>query len=467
MQFIYKLSLIAVAVTLTACSNTEVDLHSQIDLPANFEQTGNGTGTADVSRWWRQWHDPQLTRLIEQGLRNNLDIAMARSRLNEAQANTAYTEADKGPQVSGSGRIGGSRSRLINSPLTGENDTSSGNNQYAGITASWELDFFGKKRSDADAAKAAETAVQNQIYATRMLIAGQIAENYFNIFALQQQNAVLNQSVKVLSRLRNYVQGRFNAGQANANDVLQVENRLTAVQAQQATLNSQIAANERAIAVLTGQTPQGFRINKNGNPLVTLPSPPAGMLPGDLLNRRPDLRVDRAQIQAAAAKLASAKADLYPRFDIQFMGGTGRIEINSDISELKGWTGLLSGGLSVPIFTNGRIQANIDAADARLKTALLQYDKTLIQALADVDNAYQAQYALNRQAELQQSAVKKAQVSAANAEKLFKYGDKNLDNALTERLNALDYQNQLIQVRLNRAKNLVNLYKALGGGWQE
>lgn len=465
MQFIYKFSLIAAAVTLIACAHTDVDLNSQIKLPAGFEQTDKGSGSADISQWWQQWHDPQLSRLIEQGLRSNLDIAMARSRLAEAQANTAYTEADKGPKVSGDGRAGGSRSHIINSPLTGENNTSWANNQYAGIVASWELDFFGKKRSDADAAKASEIAVQNQIYATQIMIAGQIAENYFNIFALQQQNAVLNQSLSVLSRLRNYAQGRFNAGQANANDVLQVENRLTAVQAQQATLNSQIAANERAIAVLTGQTPQGFRIDKNGDPLVSLPNPPAGVMPSDLLDRRPDLRINRAQIQAAAAKLASAKADLYPRFDIQFMGGTGRIEVNSDISDLKGWTGLLSGGFSVPIFTNGRIQANIDAADARLKTALLQYDKTLIQSLADVDNAYQAQYALNRQAELQQSAVKKAQVSASNAEKLFKYGDKNLDNALTERLNALDYQNQLIQIRLNRAKNLVSLYKALGGGW--
>ena len=95
MQFIYKFSLIAAAVTLIACAHTDVDLNSQIKLPAGFEQTDKGSGSADISQWWRQWHDPQLSRLIEQGLHSNLDIAMARSRLAEAQANTAYAEADQ------------------------------------------------------------------------------------------------------------------------------------------------------------------------------------------------------------------------------------------------------------------------------------------------------------------------------------------------------------------------------------
>lgn len=172
-------------------------------------------------------------------------------------------------------------------------------------------------------------------------------------------------------------------------------------------------------------------------------------------------------MQAYVAKLASAKADLYPRFDIQFLGQTGRIDLSTDIPDLKGWGNLLNVNLNIPIFTNGRIQANIDAADARLKTALLQYDKALLQSLADVDNSYQAQAALNRQTHLLQTAYQQAQKQAGNAEKLFQYGEKTLDNALTARLIALDYQNRLVQSRLAGAKNLINLYKALGGGWQE
>ena len=206
----------------------------------------------------------------------------------------------------------------------------------AGISASWELDFFGKKRSDRDAAQAAAQGVQQQVYAAQMLVSGQIAENYANIAALRQQNDLLKQQEKHLLQLKRYAQGRFNAGQANANDVLQIESQINAVQAQSSTLEAQIAGNERAIAVLIGKPPQGFHITKSAvDFLGVLPPAPQGVLPGDILERRPDLRAYKAQVQAYAAKLASAKADLYPRFDIQFLGQTGRIDLNTDIPDFS------------------------------------------------------------------------------------------------------------------------------------
>ena len=464
-----KLTLIAMFIALTGCT-TNVDLSSKVAIPAQFEQTQNAAtskNATEISRWWQNWHDPQLTQLIEQGLKNNLDIEIAKARLLEAQAMSQYTQADLGPKVGGQGTAGLMHTHVEN-PLTHRSYDREGNIQLAGISASWELDFFGKKRSDRDAAQAATQGVQQQVYTAQMLVSGQIAENYANIATLRQQNDLLKQQEKHLLQLKRYAQGRFNAGQANANDVLQIESQINAVQAQSSTLEAQIAGNERAIAVLIGKPPQGFHITKSAvDFLGVLPPAPQGVLPGDILERRPDLLVYKAQVQAYAAKLASAKADLYPRFDIQFLGQTGRIDLSTDIPDLKGWGNLLNVNLNIPIFTNGRIQANIDAADARLKTALLQYDKALLQSLADVDSSYQAQAALNRQTHLLQTAYQQAQKQAGNAEKLFKYGEKTLDNALTARLTVLDYQNRLVQSRLAEAKNLINLYKALGGGWQE
>ena len=463
-----KLTLIAMFIALTGCT-TNVNLSSKVEVPTQFEQTQNAAiskNAIEISRWWQNWHDPQLTQLIEQGLKNNLDIEIAKARLLEAQAMSQYTQADLGPKVGGQGTAGLMHTHVEN-PLTHRSYDREGNIQLAGISASWELDFFGKKRSDRDAAQAAAQGVQQQVYAAQMLVSGQIAENYANIAALRQQNDLLKQQEKHLLQLKRYAQGRFNAGQANANDVLQIESQINAVQAQSSTLEAQIAGNERAIAVLIGKPPQGFRIVKSAvDFLGVLPSAPQGVLPGEILERRPDLRAYKAQVQAYVAKLASAKADLYPRFDIQFLGQTGRIDLSTDIPDLKGWGNLLNVNLNIPIFTNGRIQANIDAADARLKTALLQYDKALLQSLADVDSSYQAQAALNRQTHLLQTAYQQAQKQASNAEKLFKYGEKTLDNALTARLTVLDYQNRLVQSRLAEAKNLINLYKALGGGWQ-
>lgn len=454
-----KLTLIAMFIALTGCT-TNVDLSSKVAIPAQFEQTQNAAtskNATEISRWWQNWHDPQLTQLIEQGLKNNLDIEIAKARLLEAQAMSQYTQADLGPKVGGQGTAGLMHTHVEN-PLTHRSYDREGNIQLAGISASWELDFFGKKRSDRDAAQAATQGVQQQVYTAQMLVSGQIAENYANIAALRQQNDLLKQQEKHLLQLKRYAQGRFNAGQANANDVLQIESQINAVQAQSSTLEAQIAGNERAIAVLIGKPPQGFHITKSAvDFLGVLPPAPQGVLPGDILERRPDLLVYKAQVQAYAAKLASAKADLYPRFDIQFLGQTGRIDLSTDIPDLKGWGNLLNVNLNIPIFTNGRIQANIDAADARLKTALLQYDKALLQSLADVDSSYQAQAALNRQTHLLQTAYQQAQKQAGNAEKLFKYGEKTLDNALTARLTVLDYQNRLVQSRLAEAKNLINL----------
>ncbi|HBO37349.1 MAG TPA: hypothetical protein DD638_01665, partial [Pasteurellaceae bacterium] len=398
---------------------------------------------------------------------HNLDVESAKSRLQEAQANSQYADADLGPSISAMGVTGALRSQT-DRLFTTERATSTANMRLGSVTASWEIDFFGKKQSDADAAQSMVLSAREQIFAAQMLVASQIAENYFNIFALQQQHSILKQYENTLQQLKHYIQGRFRAGQANANDILEVEHRISTIQARQATLDNQMATHQRSIAVLIGKTPQGFNIAKTvTNPLNRLPAEPKGTIPSDLLSRRPDLRSSQYYIQAQAAKLASAKADLYPRFDIQFIGQTGRINLDTNIPDLKGWAGLVSAGINVPIFTNGRIQANIDAADARLKNALLQYDKALLQALADVDNSYQAQYALNNQMQLIQTADQQAKSQASNAEKLFRYGEKTLDNVLTAKLIALDYQEQLIQIKLNRAKNLVSLYKALGGGWSD
>ena len=152
------------------------------------------------------------------------------------------------------------------------------------------------------------------------------------------------------------------------------------------------------------------------------------------------------------------------RFSITFLG-LGTIGIDGERS-LSGWGSLLSLGLQVPLLTNGRIQANIDAADARLKTALLQYDRTLLQALAEVDTAYHNQDALVRQNALLAQAHRQTDKQAADAEKLFRYGGKTLDNALNARLYEIQAQENLIAARLARAQTLVGLYKALGGGWQ-
>ena len=477
----WSFSLMA-ACTLAACQNTTVPLDGRIEVPPQFSQTEAARGSVDIGRWWQSWHDPVLSALVEQGLQQSPDVQIAVSRLNEARATGRMARADLGPRAGLSGSAGivrgeidnplnGTRALLGQFPQTGaladSRQSVKGNSLLGGASASWEPDIFGGKRSDADAAAYAAMGVQAQLYGAQMLVAGDIANHYFSARAAQKRLQTASQNIAVMQRMAQYVQGRFQAGQATRYEVDEVQSRLAAVRAQQSTIQSEYDAAARAIAVLTGQTPQSFTLPESSvNVLAQQPAAPAGQTPQGMLERRPDIRAHAAQVNAYAAKLASAKADLLPRFTINFLGQGGRIEVDGDTA-LKGWGSLLSVGIQMPIFTNGRIQANIAAADARLQTALLQYDQTVLRALGEVDNAYQAQASLARQNRLLADAQQQAARQAADAQKLFRHGNKTLDEALRAQLGEQEMADNLTRSQLARAQMTVNLYKALGGGWNE
>lgn len=465
----FRFAAAALLLALAACRSTEITAPSAVRLPANFEHAGAAQGSADIARWWRQWPDAQLQSLIERGLAHSPDIAAAQSRLAEARATARLAGAELNPQLGAQAAGYGYRS--------GRDDPHFGNHATMtsfGLRASWEPDIFGKKRSDADAARAAALGVQEQLYGSRLLVAAEIAEHYLHALRILEQQTLLERRAATLRQLQRYAAGRFRAGQASAHDTDAAAAAVQALAARQATLDAEFDLHRRSIAVLTGQTPQDFRLDtdamRRAALLQHLPAAPQGQQPADLLEQRPDIRARAAEVQAYAAKLASAKADLLPRFEIKFLWQTGRIELGSDLALLNNQRsssgGLFSLGVQLPIFTGGRIRANIDAADARLKTALLRYDQTLLQALADVDNAYQAQAALARQQERIAAAAQTAAKQVRDDRLLFRHGRKTLDVALQAELSAADADEKLADSRLAAGLNLLNLYKALGGGWQ-
>ncbi|OOH92342.1 hypothetical protein BMT54_00080 [Pasteurellaceae bacterium 15-036681] len=461
-----KLTLTSLAIyciLLTACSHTEISAESSITLPTQFEQAQQVKEATEIQQWWKNWHDPELTRLIEQALAHNLDIALAQSRLKEAQANSQAAEADRGITIGASGGLNSGIGDMDTGMIHPKSSHGSGG--YVRFLAAWEPDFFGKKRSDADVARYVALSYQEQVYAAQLLVSSQIAENYFKFFATQQQQTIIQRKLVTLNQLKRYVQGRFDAGQATAYDINEIESQLNALSAREATLTAQADSYTRNIAILVGQTPQGFHLLKKGNPLTNIPNAPTGQLPSDLLERRPDIRTNAQLIRVYSAKLASAKADLFPRFDISFIGQGGKINLSNDLSYLSGVGSLVDLGVQLPIFTNGRISANIDAADARLKSALIQYDKNLLTALSEVENLYQLQSSLKDQTMLLQRATQQAQKQTNDTQKLFTYGNKTLDVVLHTKMTALNYQEKLIQSRLASVQNLINLYKAFGGGW--
>ena len=463
------LALLSLAALLSACQSTHIEQRSQITLPAAYEQNTRATGNADIRRWWQHWQDPVLNQLITEALTNNPDIAIARSRLKEAQATVNLADADRGATI-GLGVNAGHLDADLDNPLGGtplaRSDKINTHKTVlaTNLSAKWEADLFGQKQSDADAARYAALASAEQTHAAQLQISAAVADAYLQARAIEARQQLADANIATLEKLAHYVDARYRAGHTTAFEKTEAQSHLTAARAARSTLDAERAAQTRKIAVLLGKTPQGFHLPAStADALNHPPAAPSGQTPQGLIERRPDLRARAAEINARAAKVASAKADLYPRLTLNFLG-QGMLNIDSHDTQ-KGLISLLGASLQVPLYTNGRIQANIDAADARLKTALLQYDQTLLQALADVDNAYQASDALATQTRLLAQARDEAEKQASDAEKLYRYGNKTLADALAARISANQAAENQLRSQLARNQALIALYKALGGGW--
>lgn len=463
------LTLITLAIALTACQSTRIEQRSQITLPAAYEQNTRATGNADIRRWWQHWQDPVLDQLIAEALTNSPDLAIARSRLKEAQATARLADADRGATI-GLGLNAGHLDADLDNPLGGTPLARSDKINIhktllaSNLSAKWEADLFGQKQSDADAARYAALASTEQTHAAQLQISAAVADAYLQARAIEARQHLADANIATLEKLAHYVDARYRAGHTTAYEKTEAQSHLSAARAARSTLAAERAAQARKIAVLLGKTPQGYQLPESrADALNQPPALPSGQTPQGLIERRPDLRARAAEINARAAKVASAQADLYPRLTLNFLGN-GVLNIDSHDTQ-KGLLDLLGASLQVPLFTNGRIQANIDAADARLKTALLQYDQTLLQALADVDNAYQASDALATQTRLLAQACDEAEKQASDAEKLYRYGNKTLADALAARISANQAAENQLHSQLAQAQTLIALYKALGGGW--
>ena len=463
------LALLSLAALLAACQSTTIEHRSQITLPAAYDHATPAANPTDIRRWWQHWQDPVLDQLINEALANSPDLAIARSRLKEAQATVNLADADRGATI-GLGVNAGHLDADLDNPLGGtplaHSDKINTHKTLlaTNLSAKWEADLFGQKQSDADAARYAALASAEQTHAAQLQISAAVADAYLQARAIEARQQLADANIATLEKLAHYVDARYRAGHTTAYEKTEAQSHLTAARAARSTLDAERAAQTRKIAVLLGKTPQGFHLPAStADALNHPPAAPSGQTPQGLIERRPDLRARAAEINARAAKVASAQADLYPRLTLNFLGN-GILNIDSDDTQ-KSLISLLGASLQVPLYTNGRIQANIDAADARLKTALLQYDQTLLQALADVDNAYQASDALATQTRLLAQARDEAEKQASDAEKLYRYGNKTLADALAARISANQAAENQLRSQLARNQALIALYKALGGGW--
>jgi NodT family efflux transporter outer membrane factor (OMF) lipoprotein len=414
--------------------------------------------------WWLTFNDPLLSSLIERATRGNPDVQIAVIRIAEARANERAAAAAGLPKLSGD--VNYARADLGQGFTTLDALTKPVNIYLGALDASWELDLFGKVRRSVESARAAADAAVGNRDDALVTLEAEVAQTYAQLRAAQasrdtaQEDFDTEQQVVALTRER--------AGQGLVTD-LDVENAMTTLGTTEAALaqyDRQIAASMNGLAVLVGEPP-GALDAELGTAAPIPPVPPRVPigLPSSLARRRPDIRVAEADLHRQTAELGVATAEFYPDVSL-----TGILAIDGTRpKQLTQWADKfysLGPSISVPIFQGGALRANLKLAKAEQAEAAVAYRKTVLNALQDVDNALAAYRTELRRHEALDRTVDAQTVALELARDQYKNGVSTFIDVLTAE-NSLAQQHQLlIDSTLSLTTDVVNLYKALGGGWQ-
>lgn len=473
---------------LTGCTSVRVDMPPmQTRLPDRFDQVETPAARgADLAHWWQSLNDPVLSQFIDEGLKNNADVRVALARIKEARAFYGMAESAYYPTVEG--MAGASRARqnshlpieaqpslslplplpvtIALPPVSQDLTVPLSNTTAAGLSATWEVDIFGARHSDAEMVNQLIMGAQEQEHGAQLLVAADIATHYFEARGAEQRLDVLQRAIQVAERGHQYAQGRFKSGHIDASEVDKAEMTLRAAQSQVEPLKALLASHVRRIAVLMGRPPQGMSSlpprTAQARATVALPA----VLPGEVLERRPDVRGAARKVRSQVAKLGSARAELFPKFYIGLGGSVGRVHPDHEDGHNFG-TQMLGVGMRLPLFNAGRIRDNIAANEAQLEGVAVQYEQTVLGALEDVDNVYTAHKAFENKRERLDQAAKLAQQVAQRKSALFTSGQELLQNALEAQAAALQREDEAIQAATALDNYTVLLYKALGGGWSD
>lgn len=411
--------------------------------------------------WWSVFPDPDLQALIRTALAQNYDLRVAATRILQAQSQFTIARSQEFPTVDG----------LASAPYAGyrgsDRPAAFPDNSFqpqAGLGVAWELDFWGKYRRNTEAARADLLATEEARYVVMATLVTQVGEAYLTLRALDLTLEVSKRTVSSRSQSLDLVQARLDGGVAGILDLRQAETLYFGATKTIPEIQRQIEQTENFISILVGQNPGPV---KRGRPLeqqIAAPTLPPG-LPTDLLTRRPDIRRAEQQLISANAQIGVAMAQLYPTVTISGAAGVGGATISGSSFGPFGVFSALP-AITLPVFNMGRLQANVDYSEARAQEAGLLYQRTLQQALREVSDAL---VGIRKRQEFrqQQEMLVKALADASDVANLrYSGGVSSYLEVLDTERQLFDAEVQLVQARRDESLSVIELYKALGGGWQ-
>ena len=413
--------------------------------------------------WWRGFRSPELTTLMEEAQRVNLDIAAAVARFVQADAQARVTGAALLPSASTAGQETYSRtSGSSSSGLT--NGGREVVNYSASLSASYELDFWGKNRDAAQAAE--ETAVANrfdrEVVALTTLTS--VANAYFQVLAAQDRIRTSARNIASALRILDAIKQRLKAGTGTDLDVAQQESVLANQRAAVPLLRQTLAQNVNALATLVARPPESVRVTGGSMRAIATPRVTPG-LPSELLTQRPDIRRQEAQLASATANVGNARAQFFPSIQLTGQGGYQSSALVSLFQPHAAFFNVV-GSLTQPIFDGGKILGNFELTRARQDELLQTYRKTVVSAFADVDNALVAIRETTKRLQLQREVVAASRRAFELSEQQLKAGTADIVTVLNTQLTLFQAEDVLWQAELARLLAYVSLYQALGGGWE-
>ena len=470
-MFKLNFSCIALSLMLAGCVTVGPDYQRPVlDLPATLARPSNlspVTGTTEWRTWWKSFGDPVLDQLIDEAAAHSQDLQLAAGRIEEARAAVSVTDAERYPSVDAS--LSETRSRR--SQTTGQLPPSiSPVNQvtHLGLSAAWEIDFWGKFRRADEAARARLLAQESSRDAVLNTLYASVAQNYFALRSYDAQVALADSALKTRQENVRLQQKRLNAGSIGALDMHQAESEVAAAEIIQAQARQAVANTETVLAVLLGRSPTAIAapVIARGAAIETLYAHlvlPAD-IPSDLLNRRPDLIAAEETLRAANADIGQAKAQYFP--SIKLTSGIG-YESNAfkDLLNPASMLWNLGANLVQPIFRSGAIGALVSGAQARETQARAQYVLGVQNAFKDVHDALTN---LTAGEQITTAAARRATAltdSTRLATLRYNNGYSSYLEVLTAQRDLLQIQATQIDAQRAQLASSVALYKALGGGW--
>ncbi|MGY3615155.1 multidrug efflux system outer membrane protein [Bradyrhizobium sp. USDA 10063] len=436
-----------------------------LDIPGGYKATRQ-TKASDAPPtldWWRGFRSTELTTLMEEAQRVNLDIAAAVARFQQADAQARIAGAALLPTLSGSGSE--TYSRTSGSSASG---LSIGGrevvNYNASLAASYQLDFWGQNRDAAQAAE--ETAVASrfdrEVVALTTLTS--VANAYFQVLASQDRIRTAQRNIASAERVLNAIRDRFNAGTSTDLDVAQQESLVANQRALVPPLRQTLDQNINALATLVSRPPESVRVTGGSLNNIGIPRVTPG-LPSELLTQRPDIRRQEAQLAAATANVGSARAQFFPSIQLTGQGGYQSSALSSLFQPHAAFFSLV-GSATQPIFDGGRILGNFELTKAQQDELLQTYRKTVVQSFADVDNALVAIRQTTIRLRLQRDVVASSQRAFQLAEQQLRAGTADIVTVLQTQQTLFVAEDALWQAQLARLQAIISLYQALGGGWE-